>query len=85
MYGSTTIVSSHLTQTGVGIDSPFCKEGNEVSSKTGAQVILRGILNMPIDLDAIPATGFPYDPEMDTIAEASRVPQAGNVVVEEES
>ncbi|KAF9070382.1 P-loop containing nucleoside triphosphate hydrolase protein [Rhodocollybia butyracea] len=34
--------------------SPLCKEGNTVSSKAGALVILKAILNEPIDPDKIP-------------------------------
>jgi hypothetical protein len=67
-----------------GIDSLFCKEGNEVSSKVGAQIILRGILGMPINLNGIPATRSMYDPEMDTIAEAFRVPSAENITIEDD-
>ena len=38
----------------VGIISSYCKENNEVASKLGAQVLLRGVLGLPIDIDAIP-------------------------------
>lgn len=37
-----------------GIISSYCKENNEVASKLGAQVLLRGVLGLPIDADAIP-------------------------------
>lgn len=37
-----------------GILSPLCKEGNSVSSKAGALVILKAILDEPIDPDSIP-------------------------------
>jgi len=40
---------------------------------------------MPINLSAIAPTGFAYDPEMDTIAEAARVPSAENVVIEDDA
>lgn len=37
-----------------GVISSYCKENNEVASKLGAQVLLRGVLGLPIDVDAIP-------------------------------
>lgn len=37
-----------------GIRSAYCKEGNVVSSKLGAQIVIRGILGLPIDMDSIP-------------------------------
>ncbi|KAF8580679.1 P-loop containing nucleoside triphosphate hydrolase protein [Ramaria rubella] len=62
------------------IDSPACKEGNEVSSKLGAQVVLRGILGMATNLDAIPDV----DPESvpGTIVEAESVRTIDGVEVE---
>jgi len=66
----------------VGIDGPYCKEGNEVSSKVGAQVIIRGLLGMPVNLDALPPAQYEYDPEMDTITEAAVVPTAEHVAIE---
>lgn len=36
------------------IRSAYCKEGNVVSSKLGAQIVIRGILGLPIDMDSIP-------------------------------
>jgi len=38
----------------VGITSSVCKEGNIVSSKIGAGVILKSFLNMEIDVDNLP-------------------------------
>jgi hypothetical protein len=37
-----------------GIVSPVCKEGNIVTSKVGAGVILKTLLNMDIDLEMLP-------------------------------
>ncbi|KAI0175804.1 P-loop containing nucleoside triphosphate hydrolase protein [Hypoxylon sp. FL1284] len=34
--------------------SEFCKEANEVMSKAGSQVIIKALLNMHIDVDALP-------------------------------
>jgi DEAD/DEAH box helicase domain-containing protein len=53
-----------------------------VSSKLGAQVILRGLLDLPIDLDAISDPIEEYDPEMDTIVEASEVPGMAGIEIE---
>ena len=39
----------------LGILSPRCRENNEVSSKTGALIILRGLLNLAVDADSVPA------------------------------
>jgi DEAD/DEAH box helicase domain-containing protein len=37
-----------------GIVSPVCKEGNIVTSKVGAGVILKTLLNMDIDVEMLP-------------------------------
>ncbi|KAI1815356.1 hypothetical protein GGS20DRAFT_341718 [Poronia punctata] len=34
--------------------SELCKEANEVMSKAGSSVVLKALLNMPIDVDALP-------------------------------
>jgi len=39
---------------GTGVDSPRCKEYNEVRSKLGAMIVLKDILNHPIDAEIIP-------------------------------
>jgi len=36
-----------------GVQSPSCREGNEVSSKIGALIILKGILGLAMDADGI--------------------------------
>lgn len=63
-----------------GIDSPACRESNEVSSKLGAQVILRGVLGLTIDLDAIPDIDPDSIPE--TVVEAESVQEIDGVEVE---
>lgn len=70
----------HSTFFPIGVDSPACKEANEVSSKLGAQVILCGILGLTIDLNAIPD----YDPGSvpETIIEAESVRALDGVEVE---
>ena len=37
-----------------GITSPVCKEGNIVTSKIGAGIILKSFLNIDIDVDKLP-------------------------------
>jgi len=62
------------------IQSGFCKEGNQVSSKLGAQLVLRSILGFKIDADTIPAQdrvdGF------QTITEATYVRPVDGMQVE---
>ncbi|KAI0736617.1 P-loop containing nucleoside triphosphate hydrolase protein [Fomitopsis betulina] len=79
-----TIVESCPCKEGCAacIDSPYCKEGNLVASKTGALVVLKAILGRPIDVDLIPE-----DPEMiaasqDTVVPAEAVRAAVGVEVE---
>jgi len=36
------------------VASDLCKHANEVMSKAGAEVILKSLLNMEIDIDALP-------------------------------
>lgn len=63
-----------------GVHSPLCKEGNKVSSKLGAQLILRGILGLEIDVDSIPMQDVEQD--WSTVVEATSVRLVGNVPVE---
>ena len=41
----------------LGITSPVCSEGNIVTSKIGAAIILKSILNIAIDVDSLPDGG----------------------------
>jgi DEAD/DEAH box helicase domain-containing protein len=63
-----------------GVHSPLCKEGNQVSSKRGAHLILRGILGLEIDVDSIPTQDDGLD--WSTVVEATSVRPVGNVPVE---
>jgi len=36
------------------VASPVCKERNEVTSKAGSEAILKSLLNIEIDVDALP-------------------------------
>ena len=65
-----------------GIQSPYCKEGNVVSSKLGAQIIIRGLLGLPIDLDSIPDPDVQAEIYPDTIVEAEHVRTMPDVEVE---
>jgi len=67
-----------------GIHSSGCKENNEVASKIGAQIVLRGVLGMPLNSDDVPfledAPSYPS-----TIIEAPSVKTVENVEVERDS
>jgi len=63
------------------IHSATCREGNMVSSKLGALLVLRGLLDLEINPDSVPRrvdeeTGF------DTIVEADYVRAVDGVEVE---
>ncbi|KAL4065341.1 P-loop containing nucleoside triphosphate hydrolase protein [Scleroderma citrinum] len=61
--------------------SPRCKENNTVSSKIGALIILRGLLNLEINADSIPIQAQEQD-STDTIVEAGYVRPIDGVQVE---
>ncbi|KAI5124321.1 hypothetical protein M0805_008928 [Coniferiporia weirii] len=61
------------------IRSSYCKEGNIVSSKIGAQIVIRGILGLPIDIDAIPDAA---QIGADSIVEAEPVRAVDGVEIE---
>ncbi|KAF5358075.1 hypothetical protein D9756_001743 [Leucocoprinus leucothites] len=69
-----------------GVQSTTCKEANQVSSKTGAGIIIKGILGLSINPDTIPyqETGLQYNEVPDTIVDAETVFARDNVEVEEE-
>lgn len=67
----------------IGIDSPSCKEGNLVSSKTGALIVLKAILGRPIDVDLIPEYPPANNSLHDTIIEAIAVRAAEGIEVEQ--
>jgi len=64
------------------VNSPSCKEGNVVSSKLGALLILKSVLKIPIDADLI--SDYYGDPDRahQTIVEASHVRAVNGVEVE---
>ncbi|KAI1100118.1 P-loop containing nucleoside triphosphate hydrolase protein [Jackrogersella minutella] len=58
--------------------SEFCKEGNEVMSKAGSQVIIKTLLNMEIDIDALPMGPEDMSPALiETVVLAKPVPSRG--------
>lgn len=61
--------------------SPACREHNTISSKIGALVVLRGLLNLEIDVDSIPTQVNEFD-VADTIVEADFVRPISGVEVE---
>ena len=63
----------------LGITSAFCKEQNLVSSKIGARIVIRGILGLPIDVEAIPEGD---SNGIDTIVEARPVRVVDGVEIE---
>ncbi|QRW02955.1 DEAD/DEAH box helicase [Ceratobasidium sp. AG-Ba] len=62
------------------IQGTKCTEGNIVSSKIGASLILKSLLDVEIDADSIPNFGITDLP--DTIVEAESVRKANDVKVE---
>ncbi|KAI6043047.1 P-loop containing nucleoside triphosphate hydrolase protein [Pisolithus marmoratus] len=61
--------------------SPTCREHNKISSKIGALVVLRGLLNLEIDVDTIPMQLNEHE-AADTIVEADFVRPIDGVEVE---
>lgn len=60
------------------VASEQCREANEVMSKAGSQVVLRGLLNMKIDEEELPMGPEDYSPVgIETIAVAEPVPMRG--------
>ncbi|KAI1767234.1 P-loop containing nucleoside triphosphate hydrolase protein [Hypoxylon sp. FL1150] len=58
--------------------SEFCKEANEVMSKAGSEVIIKTLLNMEIDVDALPMGPEDLSPAgVETVVLALPVPARG--------
>ncbi|KAH7376189.1 hypothetical protein B0T11DRAFT_17886 [Plectosphaerella cucumerina] len=57
------------------VASDLCKQANEVMSKAGSQVILKSLLNMEIDIDALPMGPEEQSPMgIETVVVAQAVP-----------
>jgi len=67
-----------------GVQSNGCREANEVSSKLGGGIVVKGILGLPIDPGTVPHQGERQIEIPDTIVEAQTVYARGNVEVEAE-
>ncbi|KAI1188219.1 hypothetical protein F5B17DRAFT_396458 [Nemania serpens] len=65
--------------------SELCKEANEVMSKAGSSVILKALLNVEIDVDALPMGPEEMSPAgIETVVLAKPVPSRGKLVVDGE-
>jgi DEAD/DEAH box helicase domain-containing protein len=90
LHKALDAVSNCECEEGCGqcVESPQCKEGNLVSSKTGALLVLQGLLDVPIDAEALPdvfpVVGSVVAHEYGTIVEAQAVSTQEGVVVEKE-
>lgn len=65
------------------MDSPTCKEGNLVSSKAGALIILKSLLGHPVDIDLLEHEPMTTDVNVfETVVEATSVRAVEGVEVE---
>lgn len=76
--------SSRIVSSSLGIEAANCRSGYLVTNKLGATLVLRAILNLPIDEDAIPDP----DPEVafnmpETVREATDVKALATIEVED--
>jgi DEAD/DEAH box helicase domain-containing protein len=63
--------------------SELCKEANEVMSKAGSSVILQALLNMDIDIDALPMGPEEMSPAgIETVVLAKPIPTRGKPAVD---
>jgi hypothetical protein len=69
-----------------GVQSTSCREANQVSSKLGAGIIIKGILGLTIDQDTIPYQegGLQQTQAPNTIVNAETVYSREKVNIEEE-
>ncbi|KAF3024177.1 hypothetical protein E8E14_009230 [Neopestalotiopsis sp. 37M] len=64
--------------------SDLCKHANEVMSKAGSSVILKALLNMEIDVDALPMGPEEGSPSgIETVVLAKPVPSRGRIFVDD--
>ncbi|KAI1877572.1 hypothetical protein JX265_003580 [Neoarthrinium moseri] len=63
--------------------SELCKHSNEVMSKAGSSVILKALLNMEIDVEALPMGPEEFSPAgIETVVLAKPVPSRGRIMVD---
>ncbi len=68
-----------------GVQSATCKEANQVSSKVGGGIIIKGILGLSIDPDTVPHQVDQQHIQIpETIVEPQAVYARENIEVEEE-
>lgn len=66
------------------VASEMCKESNEVMSKAGSEVVLKSLLNIDIDIDALPMGPEEFSPAgIETVVLASPVPPRNRTAVRE--
>jgi len=74
------VATPKMTDLPLGVQSPSCKEGNLVSSKSGAQLVLKALLGMTINPDCVASQND--DQAAETIVEAQAVPAVEGIQVE---
>lgn len=83
MYVPFCTICDRVADTLTGVEDSECREGNLVSSKLGAKLVLRTILDLPINEEEIPDRDFEMSSLAgETIVEATGVYQADGVEVE---
>ncbi|KAH6710159.1 hypothetical protein EV126DRAFT_447920 [Verticillium dahliae] len=66
------------------VASELCKQANEVMSKAGSSVILKSLLNMEIDIEALPMGPEEYSPAgIETVILAQPVPPRDRALLQE--
>lgn len=76
---NTTLI---CRDTSVGVASERCKEANAVMSKRGAYVILRALLNLPIELPDLPEGFEPCPAGVETVVFAEEIKSKGDIKLE---
>lgn len=71
--------TNHLHE---GILSPLCAENNKVFNKTGALIILKSLLSVPLDADLLTEANASIIEAQDSIVEAETVRAAKGVEIE---
>ena len=84
MYVYALTSGYEMTHGVSGVQSGLCREGNQVSSKHGAHLILRSMLGFDIDPDSIPPQNERIG-AFQTVVEATYVRPIDGTEVEVES
>ncbi|OBT73050.1 hypothetical protein VF21_07716 [Pseudogymnoascus sp. 05NY08] len=68
------------------VNSEFCKHANEVMSKAGSQVVLKSLLDIEIDVDALPMGPEQFSPSgIETVILAEQILPRGRGLIENSS